>query len=197
MVKNNSVLKTLMLFGFLLGPAFVFSGCPLSAGQNSPIVADSSTTDNTKTNKNMANLQNTENTEEKVSTDIDQLAENINLPVRPEQVFWKKKIMNNEGSDVPGPNDYLLIAVLKYSDADIEKLEEETGYSKNESANGVAEIEEWFPADLKASAKETDGEKSLTGEKYDAATFARSPFNNGSLLRIEKSNYFVLKLFSM
>lgn len=197
MMKTNSVLKTLTLLVLLLGNAVVFSGCPSSAKQNSSNAANNSATGDTETNKNMANLQNTENTQEDVSTDIDQLAKNINLPVRPAQVVWKKKTMNNEGGDIPGPNDYLLTAVLKYSDADIGKLEEKTGRNKNETAQGTAEIEEWFPADVKSSAKEINGEKSLTGEKYDAKAFARSPYNNGTLLRVGNSNYFVLKLFSM
>lgn len=139
-------------------------------------------------------MQNPPENKDVISKDIDELAENINLPVRPAEAVWQKKTLGNPESRVPGPTDYLLVAVLKYDDADIEKV---TGQSTEKAVKGVGEIQDWFPEDLKSRAQDFDNEKLLSGEKCDAKSFARAPFLNGTLLRVNGSNYFILTLFSM
>ena len=139
-------------------------------------------------------MQNSPENKDVISKDIDELAKNINLPVRPAEAVWQKKTLGNAESRVPGPTDYLLVAVLKYDDADIEKV---TGQSTEKTVKSVGEIQDWFPEDLKSLAQDFDNEKLLSGEKYDAKSFARAPYLNGTLLRVNGSNYFVLTLFSM
>lgn len=139
-------------------------------------------------------MQNSPENKENISRDIDELAKNINLPVRPSEAVWKKKALGNPESRVPGPTDYLLVAVLKYDDAGIETLKAKIG--QNETVKGIAEIQDWFPEDLKNLARDFDNEKLLSGEKYDAKSFARPPYLNGTLLRVNGANYFVLTLFS-
>src|SRR5688572_2219875 len=49
------------------------------------------------------NMQNPPENKDVISKDIDELAENINLPARPAEAVWKKKTLGNPESRVPGP----------------------------------------------------------------------------------------------
>lgn len=196
-MKRNLIFKGFIFAIFLA----LLLGCTSSTVENVRNIPNNSPTNvsvrnNDNQNVNMQNSLEKNEMKNETNTDIDELAKNINLPVRPSEVVWKKKTMDNEQGAVPGPNDYYLNAVLKYSDADIEKLKEATGQNKDEVSKGIIELEEWFPEDIKKLAKDIDGEKLLPGEKYDAEKFMRSPYRNGTLSRIEGSNYFVLNLYS-
>lgn len=202
-MKRNLIFKGFVFATFLV----TLSGCTSSAGENVRNISNNSTTSNNSTanvsvrnsgnrSVNMQNSPEKTETKNEINTNIDELAKNVNLPVRPSEAVWKKKTMDNESGAVPGPNDYYLTAVLKYTDADIEKLKDATGQNKDEVSKGIIELEQWFPEEIKKLAKDIDGEKLLPGEKYDAEKFMRSPFRNGTLSRIEDSNYFVLNLYS-
>lgn len=138
-------------------------------------------------------MQSSPKTNETISRDVEELAKNINLPLRPTEAVWKKTLRNNEDGLVPGPNDYYLSAVLKFDDADAEKI---AGQEKDDFEKGAVEIEEWFPEELKKIGKDFDGEKLLSGEKYDVKNFSRAPFSNGTLVRVSGTNYFILNLHS-
>lgn len=185
-MNGNFVFRGFIIALFA-GNAVFSAGCPASNPQNS--------LNESLTNVNrQSNMQNSPENKDVINSDIDELAKNINLPVRPIEAVWTKKTLGNPESRVPGPTDYLLVAVLKYDDAGIETLKAKIVQS--DTVKGVAEIQGWFPADLKNLARDFDNEKLLSGEKYDAKSFARPPYLNGTLLRVNGSNYFVLTLFS-
>ncbi len=185
-MKENFVTKG-FLFVFIMGISLIFLGCPT----RNPL---DSQNDSEAKNTRQDNMESSPENTETISKDIDELAKNINLPVRPAEAVWKKKTLGNPESTIPGPSDYLLVAVLKYDEAEIEKIIEQT---KEKPVKGVVQTEDWFPEDLKNLAQDFENEKLLSGEKYDTKSFARSPYLNGTILRVNGSNYFVLTLFSM
>lgn len=146
---------------------------------------------NATRNMNQSTAKNVE-----VRTDIEGLEKLIKLPVRPSEVKWTAEVMDNSKGSVPGPSDYRLVAVLKYDGETAEKLAGEAGTDPTAKFVGNADVKPWFPDEVKSVAKTTDGRTSLEGTRYSAAKFANPPYNNGSLVRVGETNYFVLNLFS-
>lgn len=131
-----------------------------------------------------------------VKTDIEGLEKQINLPVRPAEVKWMAEMFDNSKGAVPGPSDYRLTALLKYDDKGVAELVKKLEADTQEKSAGNAELKSWFPDDVKNEAKTVDGRTYLEGAKYSPNAFFRAPYQNGNLVRIGQTNYFVLNLFS-
>ncbi len=146
---------------------------------------------NTNFNSNAANAN--ANTTEDDEKELDKL---INLPFTPEETVWRndKLIADADANDnrTPGPNDYKLTAVLKFSKEDAEALIAKAAL-KHPPTDTELETEAWFPAELIAKS-ETSGKSTIKGLSYSAETFAKAPYMVGSLVRITETEYFVLKL---
>lgn len=118
----------------------------------------------------------------------------VNLPIEPEEsVFNEEPILNantsNSNSESVGKR---LKVVLRYSEEDAAKLVRRLAKENPPFETEVA-AESWFPAELKAKS-ETSGNQQLKGKGYSAVDFAKAPWLNGSVIRIEETNYFVLIL---
>lgn len=136
---------------------------------------------------NESNVKTTE-----VKTSIEDLETQINLPVRPSEVKWTAEVFDNSRGMVPGPNDYRLTALLKYDEKTAAEL-----IKKLEAENlGNADVKDWFPDQVKNSAKTSDGKTFLEGVKFSPAPFFHGSYQNGNLIRVGETNYFVLNLFS-
>lgn len=163
---------------------FAFAACGIS----------NSATANRQTNQRNMNESNVKTTE--VKTSIEELEKQINLPVRPSEVKWVAEIFDNSKGMVPGPSDYRLTALLKYDEKTtaelVKKLESET----SEKSPGNTDVKTWFPDEVKNSVKNADGKTFLEGAKYSPNSFFRGSYQNGNLIRIGETNYFVLNLFS-
>lgn len=127
---------------------------------------------------------------ESVSSDVAALREKVDLPFAPLEAVWLEEKLGNPNNSVPGPTDYRLTAVLKFSNSDAEQLMKKIDAEK--LPGGSVQIEEWFPFELKNKAADNE----LGGTKYDAGAFSRSPYTSGTVSRVENSDYFVLKLLS-
>ena len=134
-----------------------------------------------------------ENTMQEPKTNIDELAQKINLPATPEKAVWLITPMGNPDNRVPGPTDYELTAVMQFSEAETEKLESILT-KNNKSKAGNVKIPEWFPADLKNSANQAG---KIEGERFDAESFSQSPFLNGTILKTDDGKFYVLKMLTM
>lgn len=168
------------LFSVTILAVFSFQTC--STAEKKSVNSSDQTT-----NKNMpANSD-----KNSASSDVNALAQKIELPVKPLEAVWLEEKLGNPDNNVPGPTDYRLTAVLKFSETDAEKLPEKINSEK--LPGGLVEIEKWFPEDLKNKAGES---MKLNGTKYDADAFLRSPYTQGTITRIENSNDFVLRLLS-
>lgn len=132
-----------------------------------------------------------------VSRDIEALGKTIGLPVRPRAAVWNAQKLGNANNQVPGPTDYRLVAVFEFDEAGVKTLLEKIGET---SPAAAVRIENWFPEELKKAAETSKSnaanDPELEGKKYDADLFLRSPYTNGTLTRIDQTNYFVLRLLS-
>lgn len=113
-------------------------------------------------------------------TNIEELGVLINVPYEAEDIVWKETASPRR-----------LIAVLRFSPADCDKIVADAEkYRKPE--NVTIQDETWFPDDLIAQG-DMSGDDTLKGTSYAANTFLQDPFNEGRLIRIESTNYFVLE----
>jgi hypothetical protein len=132
------------------------------------------------------------------STDIDSLAAATTLVPRPISATWHRETRgSNRVAGVPGPKDYLLVAVLRYADKETAEVVSAAAGLERPRA-GETEIRDWFPDAMKQRAiKNERGTLVIRGERLSAERFLRSPLLNGSLVRIPDSNDFVLMLYTM
>jgi len=131
-----------------------------------------------------------------VKTSVEELEKQINLPVRPSEVKWTAEFFDNSRGAVPGPNDYKLTALLKYDEKSAAELIKKLDTEIMEQSLGNADVQAWFPEEVKNTAKTIDNRKFLEGAKYSPKAFFRAPYQNGELIRVGETNYFVLNLFS-
>lgn len=160
---------------------------------NSQAVVNKAVNNQSNASRNM-NESTAENVE--VKTDIESLEKRINLPLRPQEVKWTAETFDNSKGAVPGPSDYRLTALLKYDEKSAAQLVRNLEAEAAEKSLGKADIKSWFPDEVKNEAKTVSGKTHLEGVKYLPDGFLRSPYRNGNLIRVGKTNYFVLNLFS-
>jgi hypothetical protein len=170
--------------------ALVAAACGSS---NSQAVNNTALNNQSNVSRNM-NESTGKNVE--VKTDIEGLEKQINLPVRPREVKWTAEVFDNSKGTVPGPTDYRLTALLEYDEKSAAELVEKLEAQTAEKTSGNADVKSWFPDEVKKEAKTLDGRTYLEGAKYLPDDFLRSPYRNGYLIRIGKTNYFLLNLFS-
>ncbi|HVF57753.1 MAG TPA: hypothetical protein VM934_16490 [Pyrinomonadaceae bacterium] len=138
----------------------------------------------------------TSNNKEAASADVESLSRQVALPIRPAEAVWQQEALGKQNSNVPGPVDYRLIAVLKYNAADARTLIEKVGGDSKQTPAGEVEVETWFPEEVKKLARKGEDGAMVEGAKYDPEAFLRAPYSSGKLVRVGETNYFVLKIFS-
>lgn len=104
----------------------------------------------------------------------------INLPFEPEENDFQKEDNNK------------LTAVLRFSETDTEQLIEQLTAKGQPFATKI-DSESWFPAELIAKSQ-MSGDESIKGTGYKADLFFKPPYNNGGLMRVDGTDYFVLHL---
>ncbi len=116
-------------------------------------------------------------------TNVEELGMLVNVPYEAEESVWK--------TDASGKK---LIAVLRFSAADSEKLvADSTKFSKPEEV--TVQSEAWFPDELVAQG-DLSGDDTLKGISYGANAFFQDAFNEGRIIRVTGTNYFVLEMSS-
>ena len=164
----------------LLINLFLLDSCASSSPANSNAV-------NQTTNTNAKNSS-------AASDDIAALAALVRLPEIPEEVVWREEVLENREASDQNSKGKKLTAVLKYNDADAEKIVALAEKSKTAEKTEIG-TEDWFPEELTAQTQLSASE-SLKGTAYGANDFFNAPYSNGKLTRIEGTNYFVLELTS-
>lgn len=127
-----------------------------------------------------------------VSTDAKELGRFVTLPYEPRSVAWQRRT-RGAGGAAPGPTDWSVVCVLELSDADAARLSADAGKGQPDAVKKVR-VFEWFPEAVRRRAGE-DG--LLEGRSLDAGGFYKSPLNNGSLVRVPETDYFILVLYTM
>jgi len=156
--------KTAVILALFLAVS-ISAGCGSAANSNAV---------NTATNETSKNA-------ETANTNLEELRPLIALPFEPEDAVWRG-----------GSGEKKLIAVLRFSTADADKLVEEAKKIKAPEPGKIGS-ELWFPAELIAQA-DNSGDDTLKGTAYAANQFLQPPFTGGKLTRIEGTDYFVLEL---
>ena len=113
-------------------------------------------------------------------TNVEELGMLVNIPYEAEDIVWKAD-----------PGNKKLIAVLRFSPADSDKLIVEAEKVKPPQQINFA-TEAWFPAELIAQS-DLSGDDTLNGKSYAANIFLLDPYVTGSITRIENTDYFILE----
>ncbi len=137
------------------------------------------------------NIDPNANVAEDNETELNSL---INLPFEPDENVYREDTVGKSANTnrVPGPTDRKITAVLKFSKENTEKLLDQLKESGN-SFESKIESEPWFPAELIAKSQ-TTGDATIKGTGYKADIFFKTPFNSGTLMRVNDTDYFILTL---
>lgn len=164
--------------------AVTFTACPSGDKANS----------SSNASNRAANAANSGNSTS-VKDDVDELEMIIKLPFHPEEAVWREEVLGKTGDNrVPAPTDKKLVAVLRFSKENSDKIAAQAQTFKpvlNETIN----TESWFPAELIAQSQ-TSGDETIKGKTYAANEFLNPPYSEGKITRIEGTEYFVLELFA-
>ena len=101
------------------------------------------------------------------------------------------------GDGAMGPSDLRLMAVLTFSPADADKIE--ASARKHGAAQGSEELlaQSWFPSAVyKAAVRGANGNMILRGTKWKADDFGKMSLTNGYVMRVDKTNFFILSLYT-
>ena len=114
----------------------------------------------------------------RVSTDIDKLAQYVSLPARPASATWETLAMSDP--QLPGPTDWYLMALLRYSKADLDSIARGAQPSNESAVLTTSEIRAWFPASLKSAFTPTGGGRlRFGGQSYRANVFYKGSLHDG------------------
>lgn len=128
--------------------------------------------------------------------DAEELGKIVRLPFEPEEVVYKPNIKPAANANTAAaPDAKKLIAVLKFSKEDADKIAEQAAVYKPPVALDV-DAESWFPAELIAQSQ-LSGDDVLKGKSYAANDFIQPPYTTGKITRIDDTDYFVLELIAV
>lgn len=168
---GSSFIRMLLLRRFALAAplfsALMFSACTAPAGNSS--------TANSDQGNRVASVQ------KKANDKPEELGMLINFTLEPEDILWQQ---------TESPKK--IVAVFRLDEEDTKKLAESLKTRSPGAARTVA-VEDWFPAELVAGG-ETTGGSSVDGTSFPADEFFQAPFTQGTITRINDTDFFVLEL---
>ncbi len=115
----------------------------------------------------------------------EELGSLIRMPYEPEDLAWK------EFAAAPGRR---LLAVFQLNDDDARKLVESASKVRPGSPVSLAS-EKWFPKEL-ITQNELSGDSGIQATAYAADEFLQPPFGEGTVARVDNTNFFVLEVFA-
>lgn len=107
----------------------------------------------------------------------------INFAWETEDLAWKKDEARKT-----------LTAVFRLSPEDAKKLTEQLA-ARSPGAPKEVQVEDWFPAELVAQG-ESAGGSSVEGTAYPANDLYQAPYEQGTISRIDGTDFFVIELSS-
>lgn len=123
---------------------------------------------------------------------IDKLREVVTLPTPPVEVWFEQVPRGTPGG--LGPSDYLLIAVMRFKPTELARITERAQRRPGTPPRVTSSAKRpWLPEPVKAAIRDYDDHSvSVRGEKFDAASFAKSPFLSGTFSVVEGGEYVIL-----
>ena len=150
----------------LLFSALIFSSCSAPAGN--------STSTNSEGNR-VASVP------KKANDKAEELGLLINFTLEPEDIVWQQ---------VDSPKK--IVAVFRLDEEDTKKLVDQLAARSQGTAKSIT-VEDWFPAELIAGG-ETTGSSTVAGTTYPADDFYQPPYSQGTITRINNTDFFVLEI---
>ena len=117
----------------------------------------------------------------KANTNAEELGMLINFAWETEDLAWKKD-----------ESKKTLTAAFRLSPEDAKKLSDQLA-SKGQGAPKEVAVEDWFPAELIAQG-ETTGGSAVPATAYPAADLYQQPYTQGTISRVEGTDYFVIEV---
>lgn len=116
-----------------------------------------------------------------VKTNAEELGMLVNMNYESEEVYWKDD-----------PARKKITAVIMYS-PEVANQVVADAVRVREPENASITPENWFPPELVAQS-EMSGDDTIKGKSYAATVFLLDPYNEGRLIRINDTDYFVLEV---
>lgn len=145
----------------------------LSAGCGQPPTA----------NSNAANASSNQvaDVPKKANDKAEELGLFVNFTWEPEDLLWKQ----DEAKKT-------IVAVFRLDAEDGKKLSDQIGL-RSQGAPKEVQVEDWFPAELIAQSESTGG-TSVEGTAFPADDFYQPPYSQGTITRVNGTDFFVLEL---
>lgn len=121
---------------------------------------------------------------------VEELSTLIKMPFEPEDLVWKEF----DASSTSGKQARRLLAVLQFSAQDTRKLVE----LLSKAQPGVPVIipsEVWYPKEL-TTQSEMGGDEGIKATSFPANDFFQPPYLEGTIARVDDTDFFVLELFA-
>jgi len=116
----------------------------------------------------------------KARTNAEELRVFINIPQDTEDIVWREF-----------PADGKLVAIMRLSKEDANEMADAarlTGDAKKVSV----QVENWFPDELVAQA-DMSGDGTVLADSYPATGFLLAPYTDGTIARIDNTDYFIIE----
>ncbi|HLA94512.1 MAG TPA: hypothetical protein VK612_02240 [Pyrinomonadaceae bacterium] len=163
-----NIFKSVVILALFSLLSFIY-GC---GGNVDPNKASNATSARSNANASAAN---------KANGNAEELGMLINFTLEPEDLTWKADDKKKS-----------IVAVFRLDTEDEKKFEEQLS-AKGPGAPREISTEEWFPAELIAQG-ESGGGSSVEGTAYPADEFYQAPYNQGTITRINGTDFFVIEL---
>ena len=136
----------------------------------------------TQTNSNTsANTNSPQTNSNAAKTNVEELGMLVNVPYESDECFWKDDAAHKR-----------IKAVLRFPATETARLIADADKVRPPQKVSIPS-ESWFPAELIAQSDMT-GDDSLSGQAYAANAFFQDPYNEGRIVRIDDTDYFVLEI---
>jgi hypothetical protein len=117
----------------------------------------------------------------KANTNAEELGLLINFAWETEDLAWKKDDAKKS-----------LVAAFRLSPEDAKKLSEQLA-AKGPGLSKEVAVEDWFPAELIAQG-ETSGGSSVPATAFPAVELYQQPYNQGTISRVDRTDYFIIEM---
>lgn len=118
-----------------------------------------------------------------IRNDVEELGVRVTIPFETEEAVWREFAAEKK-----------LVAVLRFTPQDSAKIVSEAEKIRPPTRVEVT-AETWFPPELIAQA-DMSGDDRLVGGSYAANGFLLPPYTEGSLVRIDNTDYFILQVIA-
>lgn len=128
-----------------------------------------------------------------ISGEVEPLAKLIHLPAPPKSVRWMLTPLSD--SDVIGPTDYDLLALLEYDGAICDKIVRDSKADATTMLLSPKEVADWLPVELRDHiVREDNGYYRVIGTTFAPTLFAKGAFLQGFAIRLDHTDLLLVAL---